>query len=222
MFPFCSQQIKPGPNWPISAAVIDTYQDAVFYVYWWYVWCHYMIIMSCCGDWSVNCWVIAQFWNKTAAVEINKFHAPLPPRFGISSMKLHCCYIQGEKYSGRGRRKAYKAGFSHSGPKWEFINLENAVKWRGSSWGRRFCLLGGLAVADLAVPAFCHPQTKLPWPARGTGEGFMLSELKLVLTDRIRIHFIALGVLGESAWKKYPKFSSHFWCNKWIWKESGH
>lgn len=50
----------------------------------------------------------------------------------------------------------------------------------------------------MAAPAFCHPQTKLPWPARGMGDGFMLSELKLVLTDMIRIHFIALGVLGES------------------------
>lgn len=29
----------------------------------------------------------------------------------------------------------------------------------------------------------------------------MLSELKSVLTDMIRIHFIALGILGERAWK---------------------
>lgn len=76
--------------------------------------------------------------------------------------------------------------------------------------------LGGPNILWTSNAAFCYPQTKLPWPAKGMGEGFVLSELKPVLTDMIRINFIALGILGESAWKKYPKFLSHFCCNKWI------
>lgn len=216
LFHFCSPKIKPGPNWPVSAAVTGTYHDAVFWCFinvsnWWCIWSHYsaFAITPCFGDKSVNCWFTAvRFGTRKQLLEKNKFHAPLPPRFGISSMKSHCCHVRGEKYPARGRGKAWKSGISHSGPKWELNYLENAVKWRSSSWGRRFCLrrsrdirLGGHSILWTSNAVFCHPWTKLLWPARGMGEGFTLSDLKLVLTDIIRIHLIALGVLGESAWK---------------------
>lgn len=125
-------------------------------------------------------------------------------------MKLNCCHVQGEKYPARDEEKAWSLASHVQGENENFIYLENEVKWRGSNWGRPFCPLGGSAISDWEVMAFCkqamqlfaHSPAKSPWPLKAVWEGPGLSELKLVLTDTFRIHFITPGNLGECTWKK--------------------
>lgn len=88
LFHFCSPKIKPGPNWPVSAAVTGTYHDAVFWCFinvsnWWCIWSHYsaFAITPCFGDKSVNCWLTAvSFETRKQLLEKNKLKLPFSSR----------------------------------------------------------------------------------------------------------------------------------------------